>query len=74
MKTPKIQSSKKYYNDTSSIPDKHLIVFHLAGMLRQVDSSGFVEGGWVSSDVWFDRVTSYIKLKKWLKAHSTFIL
>ena len=71
---PEFQYTKKYQDETSSMPDKSPIKTHTAEVLRQVEGEGVVEGGWVGGDAWFGRVASCIEIMKNFKVHSIFIV
>ena len=67
------QYTKKYQDETTSMPDKSPIKTHTAEVLCQVEGAGVVEGGWVGGDAWFGSIASCIEIIKKFKVHSTFI-
>ena len=68
------QHDKKHQDEKLSMPDESPITTHAAETLCQVEGADTVEGGWVSSDAWFSRVSSCIEITKRFKAHSTLIV
>ncbi len=68
------QRMKKYIGDMSSLPKKEPIMQHVAETLRQCESSGVVEGGWVGGDAWFGSIPCVVELKNKLNIYSTFII
>jgi hypothetical protein len=72
---PEQQHNKKYHGVPSSLPGKDILVgAHTAEVLRQVENSEVVRGGWVGGDAWFGSVITSVEVMKRFGVHSTFII
>ena len=69
-----VQSTKKYFNEPSSLPSKSCITAHAAEVLRQVEGAQLPPGGWVGGDSWFGSVLSAVEVMTRLKVHSTWVI
>jgi hypothetical protein len=47
---------------------------HTAEVLRQVQGSGVVRGGWVGGDAWLGSVSTAVELFRRMQVHSTFVV
>ncbi|KAG7355118.1 hypothetical protein IV203_004474 [Nitzschia inconspicua] len=77
-----VQTRKKYYNteddssrrETTSLPGHPVMPVHTAEVLRQVEESGVIPGGWVGGDAWFGSVATSVEVFKRFSVNSTFIV
>ncbi|KAG7344005.1 hypothetical protein IV203_022013 [Nitzschia inconspicua] len=77
-----VQARKKYYHieddplrrETTSLPGNPVMPAHTAEVLRQVEASGVIPGGWVGGDAWFGSVATSVEVFKRFSVHSTFIV
>lgn len=68
---------KKKYSDPvekSHLPKGEVISYATAEVLRQVEESGVVEGGFTCGDAWFGSVEAVVELKVRRNVFSTFII
>ncbi|KAG7356737.1 transposase IS4 [Nitzschia inconspicua] len=60
--------------ETTSLPDNSVMPTHTAEVLRQVEASGVVPGGWVGGDACFGSVASSVEVFKRFSVHSSFLV
>jgi hypothetical protein len=72
---PEQQHQKKFHGETSFLPGRsQTIGAHTAEVLRQIENSGVIEGGWCGGDAWFGSVMTAVEVYRQLGVHSTFIV
>jgi hypothetical protein len=71
-----LQWQKKYLRERvkSHLPRGELVSYDTAEVLRQVENSNVMKGGWTGGDAWFGCVESVVELKQRLDVFSTFIV
>jgi Transposase IS4 len=77
-----VQARKKYYfsdpvsqtRELTSLPDRSEVPIHTAEVLRQVERSKVIEGGWVGGDAWFGSVATSVEVFKRMGVHSSFVV
>ncbi|KAG7356382.1 transposase IS4 [Nitzschia inconspicua] len=60
--------------ETTSLSDNSVMPTHTAEVLRQVEASGVVPGGWVGGDDCFGSVATSVEVFKRFSVHSTFLV
>jgi hypothetical protein len=68
------QSRKDYSFVRSNLPDKSIILAHIAEVLRLVEGADIPQGGWVGGDSWFGSVMSAVEVGLRFGVNSTWII